>query len=76
MVMEAVVSTVDNKYRQLVDSLCQIKNGTDIDYDKLFSLVQSIHEDEMMLIYSLHEEQQKKRKPELKIPKFMFNKRA
>lgn len=30
----------------------------------------------MMLIYSLHEEQQKKRKPELKIPKFMFNKRA
>lgn len=39
MVMEAVVSTVDNKYIQLVDSLCQIKNGTDVDYDKLFSLV-------------------------------------
>lgn len=74
--MEAMVNTVDNKYRQLIDSLCQIKNGSEIDYDKVLNLAQSIHEDEMSLIFSLYEEKKKTRKPELKIPKFMFNKRA
>ncbi len=76
MVMEAIVTTVDNKYRQLIDSICRIKNGLEVDYDKVFNLAESIHEDEMSLVINLFELEKNFYKPELKIPSFMAEKRA
>lgn len=67
----AMVGTADEKYRKLVDYICQLKNGKDIDFDRIFKLTQSIHEDEISLIVSLYEAERMNFKPELQIPIFM-----
>lgn len=67
----AMVGTADEKYRKLVDYICQLKNGSDVEFDKIFKLTQSIHEDEISLIVSLYEAERMNFKPELQIPSFM-----
>lgn len=68
---KAMVSMVDDKYRKLIEHLCQLKNGTETDYDKIFKLAQSIHEDEISLIVSLYESERMHFKPEIQLPSFM-----
>lgn len=69
----AMVETVDEKYTKLVEYIQKLKNGSEVDYDKIFGLMKSIHKDEMMLIVSLYEAEEyiNRKKEELKIPSFM-----
>lgn len=52
---QAMVETADDKYTKLVDMVCQLKNGSDVDYDRILNLINSIHNDEMELIVRMCE---------------------
>lgn len=69
----AMVETADEKYTKLVEYIQRLKNGSEVDYDKIFGLMKSIHKDEMTLIVSLYEAEEyiNRKKEELKIPSFM-----
>ncbi len=68
---KAMVSMADDKYRRLVEYLCQVKNGSEVEYDKVFKLAQSIHEDEISLIVSLYDTERMNFKPEIQLLSFM-----
>lgn len=72
----AMIGTADDKYTRLVDYICQMKNKSDVDYDKIFKLIKSIHEDEIAIIMRLYEAELMTYKPELQLPSFMTDKRA
>lgn len=72
----AMVGAADDKYRKLVDYICKLKNGSEVDFEKVFKLVQSIHEDEISLIVNFYEAEKMNFKPEIQIPSFMEGKRA
>lgn len=69
----AMVETADEKYTKLVEYIQRLKNRSEVDYDKIFGLMKSIHKDEMTLIVSLYEAEEyiNRKKEELKIPSFM-----
>lgn len=69
----AMVETADEKYTKLVEYIQKLKNGSEVNYDKIFGLMKSIHKDEIMLIVSLYEAEEyiNRKKEELKIPSFM-----
>lgn len=69
----AMVETADDKYTRLVEYIQKLRNGSEVDYDKIFGLMKSIHKDEIALIVNLYEAEQyiKRSKEELQIPSFM-----
>lgn len=67
----AMIGAADNKYAKLVDYICQLKNGSEVEFDKIFKLLQSVHEDEISLIVRLYETELINYRPELQIPSFM-----
>lgn len=69
----AMLETANEKYRKIVEYLYQMKNGSNLEYDKVFKLIKSIHEDEVSLIVSLYEAERMNFRPEVSIPSFMKN---
>lgn len=67
------IALANEKYRRLMDYICQAKNGNEVDFDKVLTLVKSIHNDEIALIVAL-DNREKEEKPEkgIDIPRFMF----
>lgn len=52
---KAMISTANCKHTKLVEYLTQLKNGNDVDIDKVIKLATSIHDDEMTVIMDLYE---------------------
>lgn len=68
---KTMIGIADEKYQKIVDYIHQLKNGSEIEYDKILKLLTSIHEDEIYLIVSLYELERMNFKPELSVPDFM-----
>lgn len=72
--VQAMMETANNKFNTLVDIVSQLKNGSKVDFDKMFNLIHSIHNDEVELIIKMNEiENAKNEKPkkEIQIINFM-----
>lgn len=67
------IALANEKYRRLMEYICKAKNGNEVDFDKVLTLVKSIHNDEIALIVAL-DNREKEEKPEkgIDIPRFMF----
>ncbi len=72
---EVLMKTATDKYAKLVDAAYKLRDGAEVDCEKLVSLVHSIYMDEANLIFELccQEEQHREEKQELQIPVFMCN---
>lgn len=55
----AMIETANDKYMKLVDVICQMKNGSDVNFDRVFNLVNSIHNDEIELIVRMCENEKR-----------------
>lgn len=51
----AMMETANDKYIKLIDAIYRLKNGSEIDFEKLSNLVNSIYNDELELIVMLDE---------------------
>lgn len=51
---EVMMQTASEKYTNMVDTVYKAKNGEEVDYDKLISLIHSVYMDEVELITNLH----------------------
>ncbi len=62
----AMMETANDKYAKLIDSMYQIKAGSEVDFDKVIKLIHSVYNDEVELITKLNEIEQPKyeKKPE------------
>lgn len=51
----AMMETANDKYIKLIDAIYRLKNGSEVDFEKLSNLVNSIYNDELELIVMLDE---------------------
>lgn len=72
---EVMMQTASEKYTNMVDTVYKAKNGEDVDYDKLISLIHSVYMDEVELITNLHY-RDSKRETRKKIELIDFDKRV
>jgi hypothetical protein len=49
----AMMETANDKYIKLIDAIYRLKNGSEVDFEKLSNLVNSIYHDELELIVML-----------------------
>ena len=56
----AMMETANDKYSKLIDSMYQIKAGSEVDFDKVIKLIHSVYNDEVELITKLNEIEQPK----------------
>lgn len=54
----AMMETANDKYSKLIDSMYQIKAGSEVDFDKVIKLIHSVYNDEVELITKLNEIEQ------------------
>lgn len=47
---QAMVETANDKYMKLIDAVCQIRNGSNDNFDRVLNMINSIHNDEIELI--------------------------
>ena len=55
-----MMQTASEKYTNMVDTVYKAKNGEEVDYDKLISLIHSVYMDEVELITNLHYKESKR----------------
>lgn len=51
----AMMETANDKHIKLIDAIYRLKNGSEVDFEKLSNLVNSIYNDELELIVTLDE---------------------
>ena len=72
---KAMLRTANDKYAKLLDAIYQTKNGQSINYDQIISLIHSMHNDELELIFEVctNEEQDNvvENNKVIQIPSFM-----
>ena len=50
---KAMLRTANDKYAKLLDAIYQMKNGQSINYDQTISLIHSMYNDELELIFEV-----------------------
>ena len=71
----ALLETATEKYTQLVDYICKLQNGIEVNQEAVYKLVHSIYKDEIYLIdrlKSTEEILQKQQNPHQSIKIFEF----
>lgn len=58
---QAMIETADDKYTKLVNMICQLKSGSNENFDVILNLINSIHKDEMELIVRMCEIEKEKK---------------
>lgn len=51
----AMVEMAEDKHFKLLDNICQLKEGNDINFEEILRLINSIHKDEIDLIVRLRD---------------------
>lgn len=51
----AMIEMAEDKHFKLLDSICQLKEGTEVNFEEVLRLINSIHKDEIDLIVKLRD---------------------